>query len=77
MLICGFVTSLGIRFLKPVEFHGFKSWIVQMLPNAQKFNGIPVSEPISNQIVSSARILVSGNVCNADIVLFLLSMCSF
>ena len=38
---------------KPVEFDGFKNRVIEPFPNAEKFDCIAVSEPITNQIVNA------------------------
>ena len=38
-------------FFKPVEFDGFKILIVQIFPDTEKFDGIPIPESVSDQII--------------------------
>lgn len=56
------------QLFKPVEFDGFKIRIVQLLPDPEIFDGVPVPEPIPDQIVGPVRILEPGNVRYTDII---------
>ena len=56
---------------KPVEFDGFKIRIVQAFPDPQELQGIAVSQPVSNQIIGSGRILASGDIGQGNVVLVL------
>jgi hypothetical protein len=56
----------------PVEFDGIKIGIVEPFPDAEEFIGIAVSEPVSHEVVGALGILVTCDVSDADVVLFLL-----
>ncbi len=64
-------------FSKPVEFDGFETWIVQMLPNPQELDRVSISEPVSDQVIRPLRVLVSCNVGQADVVAFFLRQDSY
>jgi hypothetical protein len=57
----GFDPALGCEdkgveaclFSNPIEFDGIEIGIIQLLPNAQKFDGIAVAEPVLNDVVRS------------------------
>ena len=53
---------------KPLEFEGFKNWIIQLLPDTQKFNGISASHPILNDMICATLFFVTGNICNTNVV---------
>ena len=53
LLGCKGETVESSLFFKPVEFDGFKIRIIQMLPDSEKLNCVPVSEPISDQIIGT------------------------
>ncbi|MNQ61220.1 hypothetical protein D3C85_755310 [compost metagenome] len=61
----GEAVETGLLF-KPVEFDGFKSRIIELLPDPQKLDGVPVAQPIADQVVGAIRILVAGNIGDAD-----------
>src|SRR5471030_2810722 len=56
----------------PIEFDGIKNGIIQALPETEELNGISVSHPILNDVVSPFTILVAGNVGQRDIVLLMM-----
>lgn len=58
-------------FSKPVEFDGIKIGVVDVLPDAEEFNGVAVAQPAADQIVAGVRIPVTGDVRQADIVLLI------
>jgi len=35
-------------FFNPVEFDGIKTRIIELLPNPQEFNGVTVTQPVSD-----------------------------
>lgn len=61
----------GLHF-KPVEFDGIKTRVVELLPDAEKFHGVSVSDPVAHKIVGTVGVLDPGDVRKADEVLFLL-----
>jgi hypothetical protein len=56
----------------PVEFDGIKRRVVEALPYPQKFDGISIAQPISDKVVSTIRILVTGNVSQAYVIILFL-----
>jgi len=54
---------------KPVEFDGIKTWVVDLLPKAEKFECISVVQPVADQIVTGIRVFVAGDVGEADVIL--------
>ena len=59
-------------FSKPVEFHGFKIRVVELFPDTEKLNGVAIPDPVPDQIVRAVRVLVPGNIRDADIILIVL-----
>src|SRR5690606_10019202 len=53
---------------KPVEFDGIKIGVIELFPNAQEFNGVAVSQPVSDQVIGAFWILVPSNISNADVL---------
>ena len=53
-----------------IEFDGIKIRIIELLPNAKKFNGIPVTHPVLDDVVASLRIAVPGNIRQRDKIFF-------
>ena len=51
---------------KSIEFDGIKILIVETLPYPQEFYGIPVPQPVLNNIISPVRIFVPCNIGIAD-----------
>ena len=51
---------------KPVEFDGIKIRVVELFPDTKEFNGIPVPEPVLDQIIGPFRILVPGDIRDTD-----------
>jgi hypothetical protein len=49
-------------FSKPIEFDGFKTGVVELLPDTEKLDGVAVAQPVLNDVVGPLRIAVSGNV---------------
>ena len=54
---------------KPLEFEGFKIRVIQALPNAKEFHGVPVSHPILDDVIRACRFFVLRNVRERDVVL--------
>jgi hypothetical protein len=57
------------HFSNPIEFDGIKTGIVDLLPQAEEFEGVAVSEPVGDQVVAGVRVFVAGNIGQADIIL--------
>jgi hypothetical protein len=55
----------GLHF-NPVEFDGIKRRVVEPLPDPEKLHGIPVSEPVADEVVRRVRVLVASDVGEAD-----------
>lgn len=53
-------------FSNPIEFDGIKTGVVQLFPNAKKFDGVPIPQPVLDDVVSPLAVLVSGNIGKAD-----------
>lgn len=64
----GIWESLYNPSFKPLEFEGFKTRVVQTLPNTQIFYCIPVTQPVPD---NRSRVIafVSCYVCQADIII--------
>jgi len=45
-----------------IEFDGIKIRIIELLLYTKKFNGIPVTHPVLDDIFASLRIAVPGNI---------------
>ena len=43
---------------KPLEFEGFKTWVVQRLPNAQEFDCVAVPHPVANHCTAVLRFVL-------------------
>ena len=54
---------------KPLEFEGFEFGIVDVFPDTQKLDRIPVPQPILQNVVGPARIFKPCDVGNADVVI--------
>ena len=55
-------------FFKPLEFDGFKIGVIELLPDAEKLDGVAVAQPVLNDVVGPLRIAVSGNVGQRNVV---------
>jgi hypothetical protein len=53
----------------PVEFDGIKTGVVDLLPEAEEFEGVAVTQPVADQIVAGVRVFVAGNVGQTDVIL--------
>ena len=53
----------------PVEFDGIKTGVVDLLPEAEEFDGVAVSEPVGDQVVRALWVFVAGDVGQADVIL--------
>ncbi len=53
----------------PVEFDGIKPGVVDLLPEAEEFEGVAVTQPVANQVVAGVRVFVAGDVGQADVIL--------
>jgi hypothetical protein len=53
----------------PIEFDGIKTGIVDLLPEAEEFDGVAIAQPVEDQVIGALRILVAGDVGQADIIL--------
>ena len=40
-------------FFNPLEFEGIKIGVVELLPNTEKLNGVAITEPVLNEVVSA------------------------
>ena len=58
----------GLLF-NPLEFDGIKTGIVDLLPEAEEFDGVTVAQPVGDQIVRALRVFVAGDVGQADGIL--------
>jgi len=56
------------QFPKPVEFDGFKTRIIELLPYAEEFYGIAIPQPVSDQIIGLICVLVPCDVRDADVI---------
>jgi len=59
-------------FSKPVELDGIKIRVVDLLPDAEEFDGVAVPEPAPDKIIRIVGTLVTGNAGNADVILIVL-----
>jgi hypothetical protein len=57
------------HFSNPIEFDGIKTGIVDLLPQAEEFEGVAVSEPVGDQVVRALRVFVASDIGQADIIL--------
>ena len=46
----------------PVEFDGIETRVVELLPDTEEFQRVPVAQPVSDEVVGVVAILVAGNV---------------
>lgn len=53
----------------PLEFDGIKTGVVDLLPEAEELEGVAVAQPIADQVVAGVRVLVAGDVGQADVIL--------
>jgi len=58
-------------FFKPIEFDGFKKRVVELLPDAQKLDGISVSQPILDYIICPFLIFIPRYIGDADIIILI------
>ena len=49
-------------------FDGIKTGVIDLLPDAEEVDGVAVAQPVKDEVVSALRILVSGDVGEADVV---------
>jgi hypothetical protein len=54
---------------KPIEFDGIKTGVVDLLPEAEEFEGVAVAQPVADQVVGVNGFLVAGDVGQADVIL--------
>jgi hypothetical protein len=54
----------------PIEFEGIKSGVIQLLPYAQKLDGVPAAHPVLDDVVATLGVPISGDVCQGNEVLF-------
>jgi hypothetical protein len=52
----------------PIEFDGVKSRVVEPLPDAQELDGVPISEPVRDEVVGSLCVFETGDVGEANVV---------
>ena len=72
----GFDPALGCKdkaveaglFSNPIEFDGIEIRIIQLFPNAEKFDRIAVAQPVLDDVVRSRAVLVARNIGNANVV---------
>ena len=55
----------------PVEFDGIKTRVVELFPDAEELDGVPVPQPVANEVVAGFGILMAGDVREADVVALL------
>lgn len=55
-------------FSNPLEFDGIKIGVVQLLPDAEKLNGVPIAQPVLDDRIRSFGILVAGNIGKTYVV---------
>ena len=68
-LLGGENKTIEARLLSnPIEFDGIKTGVVDLLPDAEELDGVAVAQPVKDEVVSALRILVSGDICEADVV---------
>ena len=53
-------------FFNPIEFDGIKIRVIELLPDAQKLDRVPIPHPVLNDVVSPFAVLVSGNIGQTD-----------
>ena len=51
--------ELGLHS-NPVKFDGIKPGVVDLLPEAEEFDGVAVSEPVADQVVTGICVFVAG-----------------
>jgi len=59
-------------FFNPIEFDGIKTGVVELLPDAEKLNGIAIAEPVRDEVVRSFGIFVTGDVGEGNKILLIL-----
>ncbi|MDD3248018.1 MAG: hypothetical protein PHF18_14395 [Methanosarcina sp.] len=52
----------------PVEFDGIKIRFIELFPHTQEFHSISVSDPVADEVISMIRVLVPGDICQANVV---------
>jgi hypothetical protein len=52
----------------PIEFDGIKIGIVQVLPNAEELDRVPISHPIHDNVVRPVWVFVTRDVGKADVI---------
>ena len=55
----------------PVEFHGIRTGVVEPFPDAEKFDRIAVSQPVTHKVVSAFVVLITRNVRKAEVIFVL------
>ena len=56
-------------FFNPIEFDGIKTGVVELLPDAEEFDGVAVAEPVGDEVVRPFGVFVAGDVGKAEVVL--------
>ena len=46
----------------PIEFDGIKTGVVQPFPNAEELNGVPISQPVLDEVIRPFAVLVASDV---------------
>ncbi len=60
----------GLIF-NPIEFDGIKTGVVEVFPDAEKFDCVAIAQPIEVEIISAVRIFVTCDVGKTDVVFLL------
>jgi hypothetical protein len=64
----GEAVETGLLF-NSVEFDGIKTGVVDLLPEAEEFEGVAVAKPVADQAIAGLRVFIAGDVGQADIIL--------
>jgi hypothetical protein len=59
-------------FSNPIEFDGIKNGIVELLPDAEKLDGVAIAQPVGNEVVGPLGVFEAGDVREADEILLVL-----
>lgn len=53
----------------PVEFDGIEIRVVELLPDAQELQRVPVAQPVTDQVVGVVAVFVAGDVREGNVVI--------
>ena len=64
----GIWEQLNNSDFNPIEFDGIKIRVVELLPDAHEFDGVPVPEPVLDDVVGAFTVLVAGDVRERNVI---------